>query len=69
MLKDSPLNEEAVERIWNHSVLPYIEEHLFGNFDELGEWQLAALRKETKAVAQGDSDTETEVSEAVDAPD
>ena len=68
MLKDSPLNEEAVERIWNHSVLPYIEEHLFGNFDELGEWQLAALRKETKAEAQGDSDTETEVSEAVDAP-
>jgi MoxR-like ATPase len=37
------LNEEWVELIWEHSVLPYIEERLFGEADRLGEFGLAVL--------------------------
>ena len=33
-MKDD-LDEEAVTRIWKHSVLPYIEERLFGEGDRL----------------------------------
>ncbi len=38
------LNEVRVERIWKHSVLPYIEERLFGQGDRLGEFDLDDLR-------------------------
>ena len=37
------LNEASVERIWKHSVLPYIEERLFGQGDRLGEFDLVNL--------------------------
>ncbi len=40
------LDEAAAERIWTHSVLPYIEERLFGSDERLGEFDLDALRKE-----------------------
>ena len=36
--------EAAVERIWEHNVLPYIEEHLFGERDRLREFALDKLR-------------------------
>ena len=38
-----PLDYDAVHRIWNHSVLPYIQEHLFGEFDRLQEFDLGKL--------------------------
>ena len=38
------LENAAVERIWKHEVLPYIEEHLFGQRERLGEFALDALR-------------------------
>lgn len=38
------LDDAAVNRIWQHQVLPYIEEHLFGQRDRLGEFALDALR-------------------------
>ena len=38
------LDDAAVERIWKHEVLPYVEEHLFGQRDRLGEFALDALR-------------------------
>ncbi len=38
------LNEAAVERIWNHNVLPYVEEQLHGQRDQLGRFALDALR-------------------------
>ena len=41
-MKDD-LNEEAVRRIWKHSVLPYIEERRFGESDSLGEFDLDKL--------------------------
>ena len=37
------LDKDAVERIWRHSVLPYIEERLFGE-DRIGEFTLDELR-------------------------
>ena len=63
MVKNGVLNQAAVERIWEHNVLPYLEEHLFGNPDGLDQWQLPALRNKAKK----DSKTEDETSEAADA--
>ena len=37
------LDKIAVERIWKHSVLPYIEERLFGEPGRLAEFDLKAL--------------------------
>ncbi len=38
------LDEGTVERIWKHNVLPYIEEHLFGERGRLREFALDRLR-------------------------
>ena len=38
------LDEDAVRRIWEHSVIPYIEERLFGAEDRLAEFGLDRLR-------------------------
>ena len=43
-MKDG-LDDAAVERIWKHSVLPYVEELLFGRDDGLSEFSLAKLRQ------------------------
>ena len=40
------LDDIAVERIWRHSVLPYIEERLFGEHDRLPEFALSKLRRD-----------------------
>lgn len=45
-------DEASVRRIWKHSVLPYIEEHLFGNLDSMDEWNLDRLRKQLKTPTQ-----------------
>ena len=50
MKKD--LDEETARRIWEHSVLPYIEERLFGRRDQLANFELEKLRK------GADADTE-----------
>ena len=68
-MKKDGLDDAAVERIWTHSVLPYIEEHLFGNLDGPDEWQLATLRKKAKAEGKKDGKAEDETNEATDAPD
>ena len=39
------LAQADVERIWKHSVLPYIEERRFGHSDGLDEFDLGALRR------------------------
>jgi len=41
-MKDG-LDEDAVARIWKHSVMPYIEEHLIGEPDRLKNFELDAL--------------------------
>ena len=39
------LSQIDVERIWRHSVLPYIEERLFGSADRMSAFELRALRR------------------------
>lgn len=52
------LDDAAVERIWRHSVLPYIEERLFGQGgDRLADFALDKLRRDVAsggAAADGD---------------
>ena len=38
------LDDATVERVWKHNVLPYIEEHLFGDREHLSEFALDNLR-------------------------
>lgn len=40
------LDDAAVERIWKHSVLPYIEERKFGGGEGVKEFELATLKTE-----------------------
>ena len=49
------LDDAAVERIWKHAVLPYVEEHLFGQRDRLSGFTLDALRR-TRAQTGGEPD-------------
>lgn len=57
-LKDD-LSEADVERIWKHSVLPYIEERLIGSPDRLSEFELGVLRaRATPATAAAESSDE-----------
>ena len=44
-IKDS-LDKESVRRIWKHSVLPYIEERLFGDDNQIKAFDLKELCKE-----------------------
>ena len=53
-MKDG-LDEAAVERIWKHSVLPYIEERLYGQQEEVEKFKLDSLKAE---VTGGGADVE-----------
>ena len=46
------LDEEDVRRIWKHSVLPYIEERLFGEADRIEEFELDNLRAASRSPQQ-----------------
>ena len=46
------LDEKMVERIWKHSVLPYIEERRFGGDGDLNEFDLHRLRRESQNVEE-----------------
>ena len=50
------LSEQRVNLIWEHNVLPYIEEQLYGQHDRVAEFDLERLRRELG----GASDAETE---------
>ncbi len=56
-MKDG-LDEEMLRLTWNHNVRPYIEEHLYGEHDRLGEFDLDMLRRETpdRGAEQDDAD-------------
>ena len=47
-MKDG-LDKKAVERIWKHSVVPYIEECLFGDNEKIGEFDLKKLMAEAES--------------------
>ncbi len=50
------LSEQKVKLIWEHNVLPYIEEQLYGQHDRLAEFALDRLRRELS----GGGDEESE---------
>lgn len=52
------LTEADVERIWKHSVLPYIEERLVGSPDRRSEFELSVLRTAPAPVPATDSSDE-----------
>ena len=49
------LDDSKVEMIWEHNVLPYIEERLFGESERLADFDLHKLRAE---VGDGDPDAD-----------
>ena len=55
-MKDD-LDEERVARIWEHDVLPYVEEQLYGQHDRLAEFGLEALRRELGGGGEADGAT------------
>ena len=48
MPRDRKLDAQRIRRIWEHNVLPYVEERLFGQEDRLQEFDLGRLRKEAE---------------------
>ena len=56
------LDEDAVARIWEHNVLPYVEEQLPGEHDRLDEFKLARLRREAGGSDAPDAETGDEQS-------
>ena len=58
-----------VERIWEHAVLPYIEERLFGEPGRLREFELDALRGQSGSDSASASTTQEEDASDQDAPD
>ena len=61
------LTEEKVQLIWEHNVLPYIEEQLYGQHDRLAEFALERLRRELSG--SGDEESEPANGEQVDEAD
>ena len=52
------LSEADVERIWKHSVLPYVEERLFGSADRIAAFDLDRLRAPSAPSAAPAGDAE-----------
>ena len=50
------LDDEWVESIWRHAVLPYLEEQFFGEEEQLEKFELSSLR------VQSEQDSEVEAS-------
>ncbi len=52
------LDKNVVERIWKHSVLPYIEERLFGDDNRLDEFDLEKLKNKAAQTLKDKADQE-----------
>ncbi len=48
------LTEDKVELTWEHNVLPYVEEQLYGQHDRLAEFALNRLRRELSGAGADD---------------
>ena len=59
MPKDQKLDDDRIRRIWEHNVLPYIEERLFGQSDRLKEFDLDTLRSEVEGTSADAGATES----------
>ena len=66
-MKES-LDEAQAKRIWEHAVLPYIKERLFGEPDRLSEFELDALRRQGGSGSASASAGEADASDQ-EAPD
>ena len=53
-MKDG-LTEEWVEMIWAHAIIPYLEEHFFGQPERVKEFEFSRLRKPIAPVAGTES--------------
>lgn len=51
------LGEEKVKLIWEHSVLPYIEEQLYGQQDRSADFALERLRRELASASGAESES------------
>ena len=51
------LTEEWVEMIWTHAVIPYMEEHFFGQPDRIDAFQLNGLRKKLAALTASSAES------------
>ena len=49
------LTEEKIRLIWEHNVLPYVEEQLYGQHDRLAEFGLDRLRRELSGAGDEES--------------
>ena len=68
MRKDG-LDEEMVGLIWEHNVLPYIEEQLYGERDRLDDFKLDRLRREAEGEIEPDAGADGELEAALDSGD
>ena len=68
MRKDG-LDEEMVGLIWEHNVLPYIEEQLYGEHDRLDEFKLDRLRREAEGETGSDASADDELEASLDSGD
>ena len=57
-MRDEGLDEEMVEMIWEHNVLPYIEEQLYGEHNRLDEFKLDRLRRAADGEIEHGADTD-----------
>ena len=49
------LTEERARRIWEHDVLPYIEERLYGQHERIGDFDFDTLRGKARSGVDSDS--------------
>ena len=68
-MKDTGLDEETVEMIWEHNVLPYIEEQLYGERDRLDDFKLDRLRQTAEGEIEPDAGADNELEELLDSGD
>ena len=66
-MKPGGLSEADVARIWEHSVLPYVEERLFGNAERLEAFRLDTVRKQAAHGLELDDGEDQAPSEGSDA--
>ena len=66
-MKPGGLSEADVARVWEHSVLPYVEERLFGNAERLEAFRLDIVRKQAAHGLELDDGEDQAPSEGSDA--
>ena len=65
-MRKEGLDTEMLEIIWEHNVLPYIEEQLYGEHDRLDEFDLDRLRREIDGDPEVEAAVDGEPETAVD---